>query len=92
MIVSPMSSREDPGSATGRHRDAAPSVQARVQVSRPATAPRVQGLRVVLAEHPLGVGTGAEASACYRAVPRNRPLRPDGRPNRPLTMFTVMLA
>jgi hypothetical protein len=33
--------------------------------------------------------TGAAATACYRAVPLNRPLRPDGRPNRPLTMFTV---
>ena len=28
--------------------------------------------------------------ACYRAVPRNRPVRPDGKPNRPLTMFSVM--
>ena len=33
--------------------------------------------------------TGAAAAACYRAVPLNRPLRPDGKPNRPLTMFTV---
>jgi hypothetical protein len=33
--------------------------------------------------------TGEAATACYRAVPFNRPLRPDGRPNRPLTMFTV---
>jgi hypothetical protein len=33
--------------------------------------------------------TGEAATACYRAVPLNRPLRPDGRPNRPLTMFTV---
>jgi hypothetical protein len=33
--------------------------------------------------------TTEAASACYRAVPYNRPLRPDGRPNRPLTLFTV---
>ena len=33
--------------------------------------------------------TGEAATACYRAVPLNRPLRPDGKPNRPLTMFTV---
>ena len=33
--------------------------------------------------------TGEAATDCYRAVPLNRPLRPDGRPNRPLTMFTV---
>jgi len=32
----------------------------------------------------------AEAGAgCYRAVAHNRPLRPDGKPNCPLTMFTV---
>jgi hypothetical protein len=29
------------------------------------------------------------AAACYDAVPHNRPLRPDGKPNRPLTVFTV---
>jgi hypothetical protein len=29
------------------------------------------------------------ATACYRAVPLNRPLRHDGKPNRPLTKFTV---
>lgn len=40
----------------------------------------------------LTFATGAEAAACCRAVPRNRPLRPDGRPNRPLMMFTIMLA
>jgi hypothetical protein len=40
----------------------------------------------------LTFATGAEAAARYRAVPRNRPLRPDGRPNRPLTMFTIVLA
>ncbi len=33
--------------------------------------------------------TEAAATACYRAVPLNRPLRPDGKPNQPLTMFTV---
>jgi hypothetical protein len=33
--------------------------------------------------------TGDAATACYRAVPLNRPLRPDGKPNRPLTMFTA---
>ncbi len=33
--------------------------------------------------------TGAAATACYRAVPLNRPLRADGKPNCPLTMFTV---
>jgi hypothetical protein len=29
------------------------------------------------------------ATECYRAVPYNRPLRQDGKPNRPLTMFSV---
>lgn len=38
----------------------------------------------------LTFATGAEATACYRAIPRSRPLRADGRPNQPLTMFTVM--
>jgi hypothetical protein len=33
--------------------------------------------------------TAEAATACYRAVPYNRPLRPDGKPNRPLTMFSV---
>jgi len=33
--------------------------------------------------------TGAAAIACYRAVPFNRPLRPDGKPNPPLTIFSV---
>jgi hypothetical protein len=33
--------------------------------------------------------TEAAATACYRAVPLNRPLRPDGKPNRPLTTFAV---
>jgi hypothetical protein len=34
--------------------------------------------------------TGEEAVACYRAVPRNRPVRSDGKPNRPLTMFSLL--
>ena len=33
--------------------------------------------------------TGEAAVACYRAIPLNRPLRSDGKPNCPLTMFTV---
>jgi len=33
--------------------------------------------------------TAEAATACDRAVPYNRPLRPDGKPNRPLTMFSV---
>ena len=33
--------------------------------------------------------TGEAAVACYRSVPLNRPLRADGKPNCPLTMFTV---
>jgi hypothetical protein len=43
-------------------------------------------------ERAMTFASGVEAAACYRAVPRNRPLRPDGQPNQPLTMFTVMLA
>jgi hypothetical protein len=31
----------------------------------------------------------AAAAECYRAVPANRPLREDGKPNRPLTMFAI---
>jgi hypothetical protein len=31
----------------------------------------------------------ATALAYWRQVPRARPTRPDGRPNRPLTSFTV---
>lgn len=34
--------------------------------------------------------TAEEAVACYRAIPRSRPARPDGKPNRPLTMFSVI--
>jgi hypothetical protein len=33
----------------------------------------------------------AEAMELRRRVPANRPLRPDGKPNRPLTMFAVEL-
>jgi hypothetical protein len=33
---------------------------------------------------------GAAAAECYRAIPRNRPVRPDGKPNRPMTVFMVM--
>ena len=33
--------------------------------------------------------TSEAAVACYRAVPLNRPLRPDGEPNCPLTIFSV---
>ena len=29
------------------------------------------------------------AAECYMTVPSNRPLRPDGRPNRPLAAWTV---
>jgi hypothetical protein len=30
-----------------------------------------------------------DALATWRAVPKARPFRPDGKPNRPLTTFTV---
>jgi hypothetical protein len=33
--------------------------------------------------------TADAAAACYHAVPHNRPLRPDGKPNRPLTVFAA---
>jgi hypothetical protein len=29
------------------------------------------------------------AMECWRQVPKARPVRPDGKPNRPLTAFTV---
>ena len=29
------------------------------------------------------------AYECYRTVPANRPIRPDGKPNRPLTLFSI---
>jgi hypothetical protein len=31
------------------------------------------------------------ALACYRTQPRTRPTRPDGKPNRPMTMFAIAL-
>jgi hypothetical protein len=34
--------------------------------------------------------TPEELAALYKAVPANRPVRPDGKPNRPITMFTLM--
>lgn len=34
---------------------------------------------------------GAEALACYRQQSLTVPLRPDGRPNRPLTAYTVSI-
>jgi hypothetical protein len=36
-------------------------------------------------------GSFREAFEAWRAVPKSRPLRPDGEPNRPLTAFTVAL-
>ena len=38
----------------------------------------------------LQFATMAEAHACYTAVSRRRPVRSDGKPNRPLTAFSVM--
>jgi hypothetical protein len=35
--------------------------------------------------------SGIAAMACYRTQPRARPTRPDGEPNRPLTMFNISL-
>lgn len=32
-----------------------------------------------------------EAMRLLQAIPRSRPLRPDGKPNRPLTAFTVSI-
>lgn len=34
--------------------------------------------------------TAEQAAACYRSIPRSRLLRPDGKPNRPLTIFNVI--
>lgn len=31
------------------------------------------------------------AAECWRQVPRNRPYRPDGKPNRPLTAYHVTI-
>jgi hypothetical protein len=41
-------------------------------------------------ENAMTFASGAEAAACYQAVPRNRPIRADGKQNRPLTMFMLM--
>jgi hypothetical protein len=35
--------------------------------------------------------TAEEWTALYAAVPANRPVREDGKPNRPITMFNVMV-
>jgi hypothetical protein len=32
-----------------------------------------------------------EWAGLYAAAPANRPLRPDGKPNRPITMFNLMI-
>jgi hypothetical protein len=37
----------------------------------------------------LVFGSFGEAFDAWRAIPASRPLRPDGKPNRPLTAFTV---
>ena len=31
------------------------------------------------------------AFECWQAVPRSRPVRPDGKPNRPLTVFSIKI-
>ena len=35
--------------------------------------------------------TMGEAIAFWRRVPKNRPTRPDGKPNRPLTALTITI-
>ena len=40
-------------------------------------------------EDALAFESAGAALACYRQVPKNRPRRPDGTPNRPLTAFTI---
>lgn len=35
--------------------------------------------------------TSTDAFELWRRVPRNRPFRPDGEPNRPLTVFSVAI-
>lgn len=37
----------------------------------------------------LVFGSFIEAFEAWRAVPASRPLRPDGKPNRPLTAFSI---
>lgn len=39
----------------------------------------------------LVFSNAAAAFECYRTVPVNRPIRPDGKPNRPLTLFSIEL-
>ncbi len=39
----------------------------------------------------MAFGSAIEAMICYRAQPKARPLRPDGMPNRPLTVFSIVL-
>lgn len=41
-------------------------------------------------EEAMTFTTVEKAAACYRTVPCNRPFRPDGQPNRPLTIFSIM--
>jgi len=36
--------------------------------------------------------THREALLCWQWIPRNRPRRPDGQPNRPLTAFTIEIS
>lgn len=40
-------------------------------------------------EQALAFTDPSAALDCYRLVPLNRPTRPDGQPNRPLTAFTI---
>lgn len=40
-------------------------------------------------EEALTFNSSEDAVRTWRAVPEKRPLRPDGKPNRPLTAFTV---
>lgn len=42
-------------------------------------------------EEALVFASHAEAFELWRAVPSARPLRPDGKPNRPLTAYTVTI-
>lgn len=37
----------------------------------------------------LTFATAGEAFALYRSISRTKPFRPDGKPNRPLTSYTV---
>ena len=42
-------------------------------------------------EDALHFDTGPDATECYRQVCQRNPTRPDGKPNRPLTAFTVAI-